>query len=403
MMTAIQSSWCCRKTALWVPVLLVVSAFAIAVSSTAKSILVPLALMLIVFMPAYRQALIATLYQPWCQASICLFLIALVACCWSPASHHEKMLVVEKYSKLVYLPILAVGFRDQKTRRYALYAFLLAMLLTCLISLLKDAGLIKYHGDDPGNVFHTHIITGYMMVFATYLAATFMMEQRGRMRLVYAFLVGLFSYQIFFVSLGRTAYIIYALLMVLFLLQMLSWRQALFAILFGGSVFVGLYSQSTTMQVGVKQAIVDWHAYYQNNKDTPIGHRLQFHEYAKNLYLRHPWIGNGTGSFTHLFEKEKPVKSWRVVLLEPHSQYWLVAAEFGLIGVLALLFFLSSLLLASVRLQSMRPVAIAMLVPFIIGNLSDSLLFYSGSGYFFILFMALCLGEQSSWSNKTHS
>ena len=65
-----------------------------------------------------------------------------------------------------------------------------------------------------------------------------------------------------------------------------------------------------------------------------------------------------------------------------------------MLGVLALLLFFGSLLVASGSLTTLRPLAYAVLLPFIAGNLSDSLLFYSGTGYFFILFMALCLGEQ---------
>ena len=80
--------------------------------------------------------------------------------------------------------------------------------------------------------------------------------------------------------------------------------------------------------------------------------------------------------------------------MEPHSQYWLIASEFGLLGCISFVFFLGCLIGASLRLKTLKPLAFAVLLPFIAGCWSDSLLFYSGTGYFFILFMALCLGEQ---------
>jgi len=46
------------------------------------------------------------------------------------------------------------------------------------------------------------------------------------------------------------------------------------------------------------------------------------------------------------------------------------------------------------RLNGTRPWALAMMLSFVVGSVTDSLLFYSGSGYFFILFMALCLSEE---------
>ena len=77
-----------------------------------------------------------------------------------------------------------------------------------------------------------------------------------------------------------------------------------------------------------------------------------------------------------------------------------MASEFGVMGLLALLFFFCSLLVASGSLTTLRPLAFAVLLPILAGNLSDSLLFYSGTGYFFILFMALCLGEEKHMRAK---
>lgn len=393
MITAIKSSWRGYSMELWVPIFLVASALALPLSTTAKSILVPLAILGIVFNPAYRRDLATILYQPWCQASLLLFALACLACAWSPASLHEKLFVVEKYSKLLYFPILAVGFRDPKLRYAALYALLVAMVITCCTCYLKVAGIIKIWDGDPGNLFYNHIITGNMMAFSSYVAALLMIRQKGKIRIVYAALILMFGHHIFFLTQGRTVYIMFALLMTLLMVQLLPWRKALLAMLLGCSFMAVMYSQSATMQDGFNRVIYDWKSYSKNNKATPIGDRLQFHAYAKKLFLKHPWIGNGTASFTHYFNEEKPVADWNKVLLEPHSQYWLVLAEFGCLGIVILLFFLGSLLLASLRLQSMRPIGLAMIIPFCIGNLTDSLLFYSGSGYFFIVFMALALGE----------
>ena len=381
-----------------VPFLLAATLFAIPVSTSAKSILIPLTLSLILFSPTYRKDLAALIYQPWCQATLLLFFMALVACTWSPATFNEKCLVLEKYSKILYLPILAVGFRDPKARHMAIYAFLAAMGVTCLGSILKDVGILHLREPDPGFVFRNHIMGGHMMAFATYLSAWLLIRQRGRIRFLYAFMVVLYSYQLFFISSGRTGYIVYLLLLVLLIVQMLSWRKALLAVLLGLVLISVGYMSSSVMQARLGDAYSNWQ-HYQENKNTPIGMRIQFHEFADNLYQRHPWLGNGTGSFTYYFRVEKPMSSWWWTLLEPHSQYWLVAAEFGRVGIVVLLFFLGSLFFASFKFRSMRVVAIGLLVPFVIGNLSDSLLLYSGSGYFFLLFMALCLGEQKTTSN----
>jgi O-antigen ligase len=377
----------------WVPILVVATFLAVPISTTAKSIFLMIAVVFILFFPVYRPNLKNLLSLYWCRA--CLFVVFLVACgCfWSPATWVEKILVFEKFSKLLYIPILVVAFKEQKFRKYALQAFLFAMAITCLVSFGKFSGLFFFHDLDPGRVFRNHIMTGYMMAFAAYLSAFLFFRCHGKIRIIYGLGLILFSYQVLFINTGRTGYIIYILLMMLLAIQMLSLKHFLLAALLGACTLFMIYAENSNVHTRVDQLYWDWQQYQQNNKSTSVGYRLQFHEYAKELFNHHPWIGNGTSSFTYLYSQDKPVPTWERRLLEPHSLYWLIAAELGILGLISLALLFGSLFLAALRLDSMRPIAIAVLLPFIIGNLSDSLLFYSGTGYFFVLFMALCLSE----------
>ncbi len=46
------------------------------------------------------------------------------------------------------------------------------MVLTCIIALLKAKGIIPpFHSNDVNKIFYNHIITGFMMAYASYLAA----------------------------------------------------------------------------------------------------------------------------------------------------------------------------------------------------------------------------------------
>lgn len=380
--------------------LLALTLLAVPISATVKSISISLAAGLMVFISDYRKDLLSVISKPWCQAIILFFAVAVIACAWSPNSMDEKLGMLKQFSKLLFFPFLVVGFRDPIARRYGIHAFLLAMLVTCFLSILKAKGLFDYNGPDPGQIFHNHIMTGFMMAFATYLSALLSIQVKGKWRLFYISLTLLFSYQILFVSTGRTGYVVYLLLMMLLAVQNLSWKKALIAIIVICSLFIISYNKSQPMQFVIRQGIDNIRDYQQGNKNTAIGHRLQFHLFAKDLFLRHPWLGNGTGSYTYLFKKEEPDPDWIAIaftpkkLFEPHSLYWLFAAEYGIVGLAILLFFFGSLFVTSLQLQSMRTIAMALLLPFIIGNLSDSLLFYSGIGYFFLMFMAMCLGEQ---------
>ncbi len=127
------------------------------------------------------------------------------------------------------------------------------------------------------------------------------------------------------------------------------------------------------------------------NGDTSIGQRIQAYDYTLQLFKRHPWLGNGTGSYPHLMNKENPISGHQAI--EPHNEYCLIASEFGMVGLTLLFIFFSTLLWTSYRLQKMRSIAIAIMLSFMIGNLSESLLYFPSTGYFFMCMMALCLGE----------
>jgi O-antigen ligase len=384
----------------WLPFFLAASALTIPISSTAKSICLVLSVLFIVFNPSFHQDLRKTLSQPWCKAALLLFAMAAIACLWSPATMHERTLVLEKYSKLLYLPVLAVGFRDSNSRHYAIRGFIVAMAITCILSFVKALGYLSYNDIspdmiDPGTVFRNHIMTGYMMAFAAFLAGLLAYQSKGRSRLLYSVLFFAFSIQVLLINTGRTGYVIYLLLMGILAIHLFSWRQALMAALLGCVMIAGIVIQHEGVQTRLKEVAQEWNQYHHtSHKDTSIGYRLQFQAYANTLFLQHPIIGAGTGSFTYSFGRDKPVPSWDRRLLEPHNIYWLVAVEFGVVGLVLLGAFFSSLIWAALHLNTTRPIAFAVIIPFLVGNLTDSLLFYSGTGFLFILFMALCLGEQ---------
>ena len=368
------------------------SAFFLPISASLQSIFFILTFILILLTPNFRAKMISLLPKNWCMSALGLFFLSFIACFWTQASMQDALIVVGKYSKLLSLPLLVIGFQHKQTRIFVIHAFLLAMWVTCVISCLKAAGVVHYHGDDPGFVFRNHIITGYMMAFAAYLSALYAMQTQLKLRWLYLALALLFSYQVLFINMGRTSYVNYLLLLLLFMVQTFSWRKALLAILVALSVFGMIYHQSAIMQARAHEAINDWRHYHENSvKDTPVGFRLQFHDYARTLFHRRPFLGYGTGGFSHAFKQDQPVPGWGETLFEPHSQYWLIAVDWGILGLMCFMGFFVSLFLTSWRHHETRCIAIGLIFTFLLGCALDSLLLYSVTGYFFLLFTALCL------------
>lgn len=383
------------------PLLLAILIFSIPISPSLKSIGIVLITMLIFLMPSYQQRLYSIIFQPFSIAALTLVLIAYLSCFWGIASYPEQLAHAEKYFKLIYIPLLAVGFTNKKVRIAGIQVFLFASFLVCVMSIYKhwtiDPSIIPMAGEEPpdaGKVFHNHIVTGYMMAFAAYLSGWFFLKNKGLERVGYSLLSLLFSYQVLFVNTGRTGYVVYFLLFALLLMQSFNSRR-LFLILLIYSLFMGvvLVKVPSVLSTGISDAIDNLYHYQKDDKDTSVGFRLQFHEYAKSLFLKSPVIGQGSSGFLANFRIENPVPARGHPVAEPHSQYWLIASEFGIVGLLALAYFFISLLLVSFQLVEMKPVFIGLLIPFFFANLSDSFLTNTGVGYLFVLFTALCLGE----------
>ncbi len=374
-----------------VPFFLVAMLFFIPISSTFKSVFLVLSAVGFLLTPSYWQDFPFVFSNKWSIAAITFFVIVLVACLWSAADYHTCAVFIKKYSKFIYLPIMAVGFRSKKNRILGIYAFILAMLLTCVMSFVWSLTLPK-GSFDPGEVFHNHIVTSFMMAFAAYLTAILTIHQDGLRRIALVLLTLLFSYHVLFVNTGRTGYVIYFVLMIMFLIQNLPLKHIAVGILCFCALFAFFSYQSNVLSLGFHQVVDDLGQYQQGHKKTSVGYRLMFHQYAKSLFISSPWIGHGTGGFSQAFQQDKILPEWNN-LLDPHSQYWLVAAEQGLLGLMALFAFFISLWMAALRLGDMKPVMLGMLVAIFLGNVSDSLLLYSVIGNLFIVFSALCMGE----------
>lgn len=379
------------KGILVVPFFFILFMFFIPISPTIKSICFACSLIAILSTPRYRKHIIYAYNTLWGWAALCLFLFIVMASLWSPAPYSMQWMVIGKYCKLIYLPILATGFINPKVRSWSINSYLTAIFITCVISILKAKNIIA--SEDPGEVFYNHIITGFMVALAAYLAGLLALQNSGWLRVIYIFLVLLTSYQVLFINTGRTGYLVYFILMLLLLLQKLSLKRAFVGIILFSGVIALVYHHSPVMQTRIYDLIKDIQLLQQHNKNTSIGYRIQFHHYAKQLMMEHPLIGIGTGGFKYRYSQDVPVPSWGKELTDPHSQYWMTLAEQGLIGLMFLCGFLASLFITSFQLTESRPILLGVLFSFCIGSISDTILCYSTAGYLLIVLSALCFGE----------
>ena len=365
--------------------------FFIPLSPTLKSIFLIGALISILITPAYTQHLKYAVNSLWGRTAVLLFFFIALACLWSPASYSGQWSDLSKYLKLIYLPLLAIGFVNPKSRYWTIQSYLLVMLLTCIVSILQYKRFIL--SIDPGQVAFNHIVTGFMMAFAAYLAALSFKQQKGWLRVYYLLIIVLASFQVLFINQSRSDYIVYFALVSLWLLQNLSLKQALIGILITLSIFGVLSTKSKLMKSRVDALVIDVWDWKKNKLSTSLGYRLQFHQYSKHLFEEHPIRGQGTGGYRQRFTQDNPVPSWGTVTADPHSQYWMVLAEFGVLGFIFLWLFLGALLVSAHQLKETKPILLGIVVSFCIICVTDTVLAFSPIGFLLIVFSALSFGE----------
>lgn len=372
-----------------VPINLSLFVFFLPLSPTLKSIFLITSLIAIIASPDYRKPLREAYNTLWARAALAFFVIIVVAACWGQAPIALRWMMIGKYAKLVYLPLLAVGFIHKSTRNWCITAYLLALFITCIVSMISHKTVIAA-GDLTGT-FYNHIVTGFMMAFAFYLAALLFFQKEGVLRWVYGGLALVFSYQLFFINTGRTGYIMYVILVGLLALQKLTFKKALLSMTLLGVVLFSVYELNPIMQGRVDELVMSLKA--QTNTNTSLGFRRQFHHYAYTLFITHPIGGIGTGGFKPRFIQDQPMEYWGNFANEPHSQYWMLLVEQGLLGLTFFLLFLLSLLLSYSKLVETKAIFLGIFTTFCIGAFSDTILCYSVIGYLLIIMSALCFGE----------
>lgn len=384
-----------EKNSPFVPAFLVLLVFFTPISTSIKSILLIVTPLVILLTPYYRHLLYYAFKTIWVRAAFLLFLFVLIACFWSEATFSLQYNIINKYSKLLFLPIFTVGFARPKTRLWVLNAYIIVMLLTCICSIIKSFTILFIYHPDPGQVFFNHIITGFMVALGVYFAGLLALDKSKsrRWRILYLSMVVLGSYQTFFINPGRTGYIIYGILATLFIVQKFPLKKAFIGLVLF-TVAIGLtFILSPVMKEGTRALMNDIKLLKHHQADTSLGFRIQFHQYAQSLFEKHPILGVGTGGFQYNFVKDQPIPSWGHKLNEPHSQYWLTLSELGLVGMCFFLLFIGSLFITTFQLEEMKPFLLGFLVSFCVLCFSDTIFCYSTIGHLLIIFSSMCFGE----------
>ena len=317
--------------------------------------------------------------------------------------------LLEKYLWIVLTPWLLLAIRQSAQRQSIFFAFLYGNALVLLLSLfMLLKGLLAGHAVNPC-VFRGHIPQNFYMSFCSAIWL-YCAIRRPQHRRLMALLFVFSAISVFAVS-SRTGYVNWVLLVALVSLTQLPWRQSLIILLSSLVLLVSLTSLSPVFTARTSQAVseVSQHVEGKDGKHaTSMGIRAVQLSSGLQIFRQHPLFGVGTGGASAAFE-QLPAKTRNERLVNSRHTvvdltYVNVMVEHGLLGLLALLVFITIIVRCSLRLKSpwcsiglyftVAYFTAALFTPFLVSSFAVD--------YFVIMLVVLFSGEIVKKPLKSH-
>jgi O-antigen ligase len=316
-----------------------------------------------------------------------LFLLLIIGLTYTPVPLHDALDSLKKYRKLIYFAIVVSLFwENEGASRIAEDSFVTGCIVLLGISYGIFFSIVPSERFGFSIVYH--ITHSFFMAILAFWCLQRMFESR---QYVYLWL-GLFlltTINLFYIAPGRTGMLVYIALIILTLLQRLSWRKLLPATILV-SIIVGItFFTSNNFSTRVNEAVDEMRGYQAESSRTSLGMRFDWWQNSFNLIKQKPIFGHGTGSFQAV--QENLIKGINTQSTDnPHNEYLFLAVQTGLVGLFLFVALLVVQFKASFSLQPPRRYLLqGVVVAMSVGCLMNSFLFDSHSGHFYAIISAI--------------
>jgi O-antigen ligase len=374
-------------TGLCVMAVFVVSIFLSTALTTVFSIMVGIAWLV---SGQYRHLEFVYKSMPVAVWATLLFLCLLVGLAYGDAPNALAYSTVNKYRELLYIPLLACFFIDDRYRAWAWKAFVIGSVITLLSSYLVKLGLLdinKYKSTVTIKSRITHSI--FLAFFAFY--CLHQIYNNDRYKFVYWGLLLLTIHNLYFVTAGRTGQFVCLLLVLLFALQRLSKKSLVVTLVILMLFIVGFLNFSERAKRVVKG--FQTAGLYLNNpayqgKVTDGDLRFAYWKNTLKIIEDKPLIGYGTGSFNQ--EYRRVTNNDKEILENPHNEYLLFTVQCGIIGLALHVFFLFAFYRSAKRQpQQERMLGYGLLLTLIFTSQFNSPFLDNAEGHWFAVMISL--------------
>lgn len=380
---------------------LVIAIFFVPISHGVAYIFMALCLLAWLIAGGYRQRFAALRSHAFAWSTLTLLLLILLGVLYSTGDTSDINRHVSKYAKLAFIPLAITLLQEERWRRYGLNAFTLAMGITLTISMLSLFMEIPFMKGDSGSlngnhyVFKDHIAQNLMMAFfVMIMMVKGHAESRRKYRLAYWGVALIAMINIMAFVHGRTGYLALAVILTLFIFLQVSPRrrwQSLLMFIIAAAVLLPF---ADGFRGRIERAMNELQT-HQPDKVTSVGARIEMAKASLELIQERPLIGWGTGSYPKQFcERAITEEMCAVGGYHPHNQFLSFGVQLGLLGILAYLAFLATVVWQTRYFDhSQKTLAFGLLGALLIDSLLHAPFFLVGESQFFILMLAVVLAQ----------
>lgn len=306
-----------------------------------------------------------------------------------------------KYASIFILPIILTLQLSAEEKWRAIVGFCAAMVLTLFLSILIWLELLPvslFKNSDASNpiVFKMHITHGFFMILAAFFMYSGALHSAaGNRRHILLLLVLLAIINALLMIQGRTGQVV-LISLIAYLFHLRFPRYGLVLGLVAGLVLAGAAYMSSPSFKNRTDIAVNEAMHWSNNRGdeaSSIGTRFDYYATSIAIIKQHPIIGVGTEGFPKAYEAQivgTPLPPSN----NPHNQYLLITAQYGLIGLGVLLFFyFSCWRQACAQPGPFALMATGVLIAFLIGNLFNSFMLDLAERLMFVWAMGVLLSS----------
>lgn len=287
---------------------------------------------------------------------VLLMFIFLISSLYTIASFDEAVLSLKKYIKLLYIPVCYYILQKDWIRYKAINYFIVGCTIILILSYLRYYGLIQSiyiaklanflgsdYVDKGGVTIFQHSIN-HGVVLCFYFIITYLRAKKTDDKLYYL-LSFLSFYNILFMNVSRTSYIIISILLIFIIYSYFrnkNYRQNLIIFIFlSTSLIIG---NTSTINERFNNAAHDLSLIKNNSFSTSLGLRYIWANNGVTNIMLEPIFGHGVGSYKKTIEayysSNNLNSKHRFLTQNPHNEFISISTQTGLLGLSLFLWFI---------------------------------------------------------------